>query len=257
MNGQMPGKLISADAYAAVYANGGSFEDVCARARQNRAIRFLQRYEPDAVLEVGCGRLVMIERIRREDLAVKRFVTVEPVAPFADLAMRAAACDPRFAVVGGYVETCEAKLAALAPGGYDAALLSSVIHETTAPLELIASTSSLVKQGGHIFVTVPNANSFHRMLAVEMGLISAPTDLGARNRLLGQPTVYTRESLYALLEKAGLKPLEFDGYLFKPFTNDQMDAVRGMLPDGVMEALEALGRAFPDHAAEICVTCEK
>jgi hypothetical protein len=254
---RFPGKLLSAAAYAAAQAQDAGFETVCAQARQNQNIRFMRRHMPGTVLEIGCGSLLMVDRVRQEALPVTRFVTVEPAQCFADLAIAAAADDHRFVVVRAYVEECLPELVSLVPEGYEAVLLSGVVHETSMPLALLASAAALLKRDGHILVSVPNAHSFHRLLAVEMGLIASPAELSRKNRLLGQPAVYTRASLCELLREAGLVPLTFEGYLFKPFANDQMVAIQEMLPDGIIDALDSLGRAFPDNAAEICFTCKK
>lgn len=104
---------------------------------------------------------------------------------------------------------------------------------------------------------MPNARSFHRLLAVEAGLIPAPDALSDRDRLLGHPVVFDAQSFTALMEGAGLGELTLDGYLFKPFTNAQMELVLDSAPEGLVDGLIALGRRFPDQAAEICIIGRK
>src|SRR5205814_1461860 len=102
--------------------------------------------------------------------------------------------------------------------------------------------------------SVPNALSFHRLLAVKMGLIDSPDALSERNKELGQPIVFDPDSLGALLSNAGLTNIEPTGYMFKPFTNAQMARIEQILGDAVIAGLEKLGRDFPRNAAEICMT---
>ena len=51
--------------------------------------------------------------------------------------------------------------------------------------------------------------------------------------------------------------LTLDGYLFKPFTNAQMELLLNDADHDLTDGLIALGRRFPDHAAEICVIGRK
>jgi hypothetical protein len=48
-----------------------------------------------------------------------------------------------------------------------------------------------------------------------------------------------------------VRNLEFEGYMFKPFTHGQMAQVLALLPAGVSEGLDRLGQKFPEHGAEI------
>jgi len=121
------------------------------------------------------------------------------------------------------VEQADAALAARWPmPAVDLVIVSGVIHETGAPEALLRASLQWLKPGGHLLVSVPNALSFHRLLAVQMGLIEAPETLSERNRQLGQPRVYRPQDLQAMIASLGLREVALDGYLFKPFTHAQM-----------------------------------
>jgi SAM-dependent methyltransferase len=136
-------------------------------------------------------------------------------------------------------------------------LLSGLLHETTDPKALLDAAKTLLKPGGSLLVIVPNALSFHRLLAVEMGLIPTPTTLSPRNHALGQPVVFDRPSLEAIVRRSGLTDIRFSGYMFKPFSNDQIRQVVGILGAALVPGLVTLGGAFPEHAAEIAVSARK
>lgn len=243
------GKLVSAEGYRAFYDPLAGFEGVCSLARQRRNLEFLTEHRPRRILEVGCGGLLLAEMAK--GLEFDRWTIVEPVADFADLARKATGGDARFSVVDGYLE------AQSGLGPCDAVLLSGLLHETAAPEALLRAAIACLEPGGRLLASVPNAQSFHRLLAVEAGLIPAPDTLSARDVALGHPKVFDPDGLRALIAGAGLTDLTFDGYLFKPFTHAQMEAVLAQGPADAADLIDGLirlGRKFPDQAAEICVT---
>lgn len=251
------GKLVTRQDYRAAYDPLQGFERICSLARQRRCLEFLAQARPRRILEVGCGAMILADMARGLDLDHDSWTVAEPEPDFVDAARKAMADDPRFAVLPGYLEDLAAPLRDRAPEGYDAVLLSGLLHETAAPNALLAAALDLTAPGGQVLASVPNAQSFHRLLAVEAGLIPSPGTLGERDRRLGHPVVFDAASFTALLAAAGLTDLALDGYLFKPLTNDQMELVLAGAPEGVVEGLIALGRRFPDQAAEICVIGRK
>lgn len=243
------GKLVSAEGYRAFYDPLAGFEGVCSLARQRRNLAFLAEHRPRRILEVGCGGLLLADMAQGLDF--DRWTIVEPVADFLALARAATAGDARFTILEGYLE------AQTGLGPFDAVLLSGLLHETAAPGVLLHAAVACLRPGGRLLASVPNARSFHRLLAVEAGLTASPGTLSARDLALGHPTVFDEGSLRALIASAGLIDLTFDGYLFKPFTHAQMEAVLAQGTADAAELIEGLirlGRKFPAQAAEICVT---
>src|SRR5262249_13212189 len=159
---------------------------------------------------------------------------------YAAAARELAQAEPRVGVVQGYLEQSTDALHKLVPHGFDTVLVSSVLHETTAPAQLLEAVIDLLRRGARILVSVPNAYSLHRLLAVKMGLIPAPDTLTERNRRLGQPVVYGPQSLRALMEAAGFVVQQLDGYLIKPFTNEQMALIESRFGEAVITGLEEL-----------------
>jgi SAM-dependent methyltransferase len=251
------GKLLDAEEYAARHDGELGFEAALIQARQNCNLRFLAARPSESILEVGCGPFLLAARAAACGISFGQWAIVEPAQSYAAAAAELARSDSRVKVVRGYLEESATALESLAPHGFDTALVSSVLHETTEPERLLEATVDAMRSGGQILVNVPNAFSFHRLLAVKMGLISAPDALTERNRRLGQPIVYGPQSLRALVHGAGLVELRLEGYLFKPFTNEQMARIASSAGEALIAGLEELGRDFPEHAAEICITATK
>jgi SAM-dependent methyltransferase len=161
-------------------------------------------------------------------------------------------------VVTDYIEQADAALSAEWPTpAVDLLIVSGVIHETGAPEALLRAGLQWLRPGGHLLVSVPNALSFHRLLAVQMGLIEAPEALSERNRQLGQPRVYRPQDLRAMVAALGLREVALDGYLFKPFTHAQMALLLPSLGERGAQGLIELGRHFPLQAAEIALLARK
>lgn len=254
------GKPLDADEYAARHDAELDFETVCLAARQQHNLTQLQALQPAVVLEVGCGpELLSLQAFAQAPNRIERWVAVEPAQRWADAAREVCAHEPRLSVVHAYIERADSELAALWPQGpaVDLLIVSGVIHETGEPEVLLRAGLRWLKPGGHLLVSVPNALSFHRLLAVEMGLMDKPEVLSERNRLLGQPRVYRPADLREQVAALGLDEVALDGYLFKPFTHGQMAQLLPSLGDRGVQGLIELGRRFPMQAAEIALLARK
>jgi SAM-dependent methyltransferase len=257
MTPQAHGKLVPAADYRANYDPLSGFESVCSLARQRRNLEFLAAIRPKRILEVGCGAMILATMAKGLALDFDSWVIVEPEPDFVAAARAAISADPRICVVEGYLEASQDRLLDLAPDGFDAVLVAGLLHETATPGVLLSAAVALASAGAHVLASVPNANSFHRLLAVEAGLIPSADTLSARDKALGHPVVFDAAGLSALMSRAGLCDLTLDGYLFKPFTNAQMELLLNSSDRDLTEGLIRLGRQFPDHAAEICATGRK
>jgi SAM-dependent methyltransferase len=251
------GKLLSADAYAEAYAAEADFEPVCIAARQQTNAAFLAAERPATILEVGCGPSLLSTLPGVAEAPFRRWTIVEPAPRYAQGAREALRADGRFAVVQAYLEAGGEELRALAPEGYEAAVVSGLIHETSDPTGLLTAVLQVLKPGGKLLVSAPNALSFHRLLAVACGLIPSPYELSALDLQLGHPTVFDPQSLALLVQRAGASVVQAGGALFKPFTNAQMHEVVGALGPHLIPGLIELGRQFPANAAEIFVVGQK
>jgi SAM-dependent methyltransferase len=253
----MPNQLLLPDEYAKIYETQGGFERVCTIGRQRRNMAFLNAERPRTVLEVGCGPVLLAAAHGLDRDTIEHWTIVEPAEPFIERAMEVAKRDRRISVVAGYLEDSVAELRVARPEGFDAIVLSGVLHETLEPLRLLASASSLLRPGARMVVSVPNAYSYHRMLAVESGLIDSVFELSQLDSKLGRPVVYDQSSLASLLREVDLHICEFGGIVFKPFTNSQMDILLPLMDQRVIDGLVSMGSKFPEAAAEIYLIAQK
>lgn len=131
---------------------------------------------------------------------------------------------------------------------FNTILMSHVLEHVENPEELLQKAKSWLVPQGQIIVGVPNSESIHRKLAVEMGILSKTTDLGDTDIKVGHRRVFSIESLTTLCHSVGLEVIETSGFWLKPLTNAQIE----MLDNPTLEdALMKLGSEYPELAAEI------
>lgn len=106
---------------------------------------------------------------------------------------------------------------------------------------LEAARDHWLVKGGRMVICVPHALSFHRRLAVKMGLISRPNELGETDHRMEHQRCFTYLEMEELIESVGLKVAEKRGTIFKPFPNKQLESCN----DLQLKALFELGLELP------------
>ncbi|ANU37739.1 class I SAM-dependent methyltransferase [Vibrio scophthalmi] len=137
---------------------------------------------------------------------------------------------------------------------YDVIVMSHILEHLTDPILALEKVSHLMHEETIIYISVPNANSLHRLVAVKMGLLKRTDSLNQRDLDLGHKIVFSPQSFKATVEKSGLKIYHFGGVMIKPLTNSQivndwsLDIINGFI---------ALGDDLPDFCGDIYVLAKK
>lgn len=238
--------------YAEVY-DGLPFEGVQVEYRRLAVLERLAASGARRILEVGCGR----EPLARHVDAFDAWTIVEPAAAFARRAVQLTASDARVRVVTATIEAAVTGRRFVA-GDFDFIVLSSLLHEVPDPARVLRGVRALCTPATRVHCNVPNAGSFHRELAVAMGLIPAVDTPSAQQVALQQRRIYDAASLESLVTAAGFRPIARGGYLLKPFTHAQMQALvtGGTIDRAMLDGLYRLGKKFPALASEIWVDAE-
>lgn len=235
------------DRYQAAYSSS-EFEPVQAAMRKRMLLERLGGRCFDAVLEVGCGDDGLFNHWPH----CCDWWVVEPGAHFASQARQHAACMPHVHVVEALMEEARA---ALPRRCFDLILLSGLVHEVPSPEALLAAVRPYCAAHTLVHVNVPNARSFHRLLACEMGLIDDPHALSERQRALQQPRTFDLDSLAALCRDGGFEVTDSGSYFVKPFTHAQMAQLQrvGLLDERMLRGLCGMARHLPGLGSEIFV----
>ena len=137
---------------------------------------------------------------------------------------------------------------------FDTVLMLHILEHVDDPVKCLSGASKYLKDDGVLLIDVPNANSFHRLAGVKMGLLGNKDELNETDLRIGHRRVYTSDLMKKHIEQAGLKIRTCGGFFLKTVSNAQMEQswTREM-----MDAYFQLGCEFPDNAAEIYFVCTR
>ncbi len=107
---------------------------------------------------------------------------------------------------------------------FDAILAINVLEHVKDHVLFLQKMKPLLRKNGEIFIYVPNAESLHVLLAVEMGVIPDKYFLNQWQRdFVGHTIHYDMDILSDHIGKAGFKVKDIGSLIFKPFSNGQLD----------------------------------
>jgi len=219
------------------------FEPIQAAYRRRRVLSRVAACAPKRLLEVGCGHAPLFT-----DLPGMVVTVVEPSPVFAGAARALAAGRKDVSVVDGFVEDLAAPVEP-----YDMVIASCVLHEVEDAPSFLAGLRRQCGPSTVLHVNVPNVRSLHRLLAVAMGLISAPGQTSATQRTMQQRGIYDSASLRDEIERAGFALREAGSLFVKPFTHAQMQQLvdQGFMSTAMLDGLDALVATLPELGSEI------
>ena len=135
---------------------------------------------------------------------------------------------------------------------FDTVIATHVLEHLGDPVNVVRRVKEWVSQDSVFITLVPNALSFHRLVAVKMGLLKTPDQLNELDLRLGHRRVYNPDLLRNHLESAGWEVQATGGILFKTLTNGQIEE---WFTEQMMDGFYELGKDFPEYAAEIYAVC--
>ncbi len=239
------------DKYSAEYIKHYGFEQVQVAYRRQVLIEQLLALRPNVVLEIGCGTELLYEHYLKLAAPVKSWIVVEPARQFAQKACEAAL--PGMKVIEGFTEESLPLIQSALPQSPEFVICAGVLQEVPSAASLLNAIRAIMDQNSVLHVNVPNAASFHRRLALSMGLIPTLDTMSESNILMQQRCVYDIESLTSDLHDAGFTIIGQGGFFIKPFTQLQMQSIVPLLGNDVLDGLFEMGKNLPELASEIYV----
>lgn len=237
--------------YAEHYANQ-PYEKYQAAFRKREIVKILSSYPHKTILEVGCGLDSMFRHIG----SFERMVVIEPAALFYRQAQQDADGREDVTVINATLEDGYDDITGI---DYDFILVSALLHEIPNPKAFLQKIHGLCSRRTIVHINVPNADSFHRLLGIEIGAIHDPHEMTASNIEFQQSTVYDTNTLRQIVEEAGFQIDGSGAYSFKPFTHSQMQRMidSKLLTDDILEGFYAIGQRMPEFCSEIYVNVRK
>ncbi len=133
----------------------------------------------------------------------------------------------------------------LPDGQFDHVVAANVIHELDDPHRFLERCRNALAPDGHLHLTHQNPLSLHRLVALEMGLISDLSTVSERGRNYSTKRLYLADELACMGAMAGLEVLHREGVLFKPLPNSLMET----LPEEVIEGFVRVAHHLPGNCA--------
>ncbi len=231
------------------------FDQTHAKFRKLKLLEQIRKYRHDKILEIGCGLHPLFE----DFTDFKELIILEPSGEFFNNAARLLKQLPELVskviLINDYLDAAVDKIKAHKP---DYIVLSNVLHEIENVPVFLKDLRKVCYNNTILHVIVPNAKSFHRILAYEMGIIDSIYQLSDRNILLQQQTVFDLEILTELLAKNGFCIVESGTSFIKPFTHMQMQFMleNRIIDDVMLKGLYKLVKYMPELGSEIYVNAK-
>lgn len=137
---------------------------------------------------------------------------------------------------------------------YDTIVMSHVLEHIENPAFLLNKIYNWMADDGIFLVSVPNAKSIHRLVAVEMGMLTSEYELNSRDNELGHFRVYDMDSLSKQMVEAGFKIIDKGGVFLKPLSNGQIE--KSWTPD-IIEGFYKVGKYFQKNCSDIFIVCSR
>jgi SAM-dependent methyltransferase len=135
---------------------------------------------------------------------------------------------------------------------YSDILLVCALEHVIDPVDILRRAAAWLRPRGRVHIVVPNADSFHRQVGVEMGILGRRDELSESDHRIGHRRVYDLDGVVADVRRAGLAPVHWQGIFLKILSNRQMLGWSWEL----IRALHQVGQRYPAQCAELYVAAE-
>jgi SAM-dependent methyltransferase len=225
-----------------------SFEAVLSNARKKQVLRSMDLYQHNSILEIGCGLNPLFTDINDYE----EYTIVEPSKKFTEFARALEKNGRKITIINGFLEEIFDELK---NSRFDFIFLSGVLHHVSLPAKFLSIIYKLCNTNSVVHINVPNAYSFHRLLALEMGYIKTIFDKSETNARMQTNWIFDKDSLIRLVQDNEFDVLDFGTYFIKLFTNEQVEKIiaENILRKEAIKGLENMIKYIPDMGCEMFV----
>ena len=226
------------------------FEDTMIYYRRKKILEILNKYNPEKILEVGCGTQSVFDFYNNYET----FVVVEPSKQFCEMIKKSKNYNSKVTIINDFLEN---KAESLKNEKFDFIILSGLLHEVTEPIKMLKCIKQLCNNNTLVHINVPNAHSMHLLWAYKSGLIEKIGNLTEVAKHFQQHTTFTLESLVKMVDSVNFSIIEKGSYFIKPFNHSKMQerVTLGIINKQLLDGLYKLTDYIPDMGAEIFINC--
>ncbi|UTC75948.1 class I SAM-dependent methyltransferase [Treponema sp. OMZ 792] len=231
--------------YALDYSADG-FEVIQESFRRKKILEILRRYELQEILDIGTGMQPVFTELG--NIKYKKYTCIEPSLQLYENAKQKAIGNKKIECINDFFPSEK-----MNNKKYDFIICSSLLHEIENQEEFLEAIKRNCKKESKVYFCVPNANSFHRILAKRMGIIRNINEKTERNVELQQNNVFDVDSLKEMLEDKVFFIMECGTFFMKPFTHKQMYMAfkEKIIDEKVLEGLYNCSEEFSKNGSEI------
>jgi len=228
------------------------FEDIQVAYRKKKVLELIQSHKHRTILEIGCG----LDPFFNCSDDFDNLVIIEPSAKFYENAINivknSSSLTSKVVVINDYMENATRELQKY---DFDYVIISGLLHEIEDASSFLKDIHSITRKNTIVHIDVPNARSFHRVLAYEMGIIKSVFELSSSNLRLQQQTVFDIATLSELITNYGFKIINSGSYFLKPFAHKQMYELLNnkIIDENTLDGLYKMTKYVPDMGSEIFI----
>ncbi|MCI8770859.1 MAG: class I SAM-dependent methyltransferase [Lachnospiraceae bacterium] len=231
-----------------------SFEEIQVVYRRRKMLQVMRKYKHDHILEIGCGTDPLFAHM--DDYL--SMAVVEPGNGFYEHACELSKEDSRITCYKGFFED-EVKnlLENQPPFDFIAASMLAELEDIDRGYQALYNICS---EKTILYLCVSNAESLHRLVAYEAGLIKDIAEISGRGeKLLQRRGPYTMDELCTQIEKNGFEIIEKGSYFPKLFTHQQMQNMleQNIITKDVLDGMYNMEKYLPRYGSEIYAACVK
>lgn len=236
--------------YSEEYSNQ-PFEPYQVVYRKRQVVDIIKRNNHKTILEVGCG----LNPLFNFFTDFEQLTILEPTKMFFDKTVAAISEKGLGGKVEAFNNFFEDAIEAVDAKTYDLIIISALIHEIGDLKSFFNRLKEVTKPGTVVHIDVPNGNSLHRLLALEMGLIKSQMEMSGFNIQFQQNRVFDLNSLEKLVADYDFEVIEKGSYFIKPFTHGQMQKMMdaNIIDTKVLDGFYNLIKHFPGLGSEIYI----
>lgn len=230
------------------------FEPIQSEIRRNHVLNWLKENEYDSgnLLEVGCGNNSIVNYLN----SFNNFQIVEPGKKFYNKACH----DIKLHGKRGQIKVSNNSIEEFNKNiDYNVIIVSCLLHEIQDQSSFIKAIIHLMSSQTVLYIDVPNAYSFHRLLAKELGYIVDVFQMSQTQIKMQQNKIFDIDELVVFLSSFNLNILEKGDFIFKPFTHAQMQSLldNNIFNKEFLIGLAKMSKYTPGLGSEIYVTATK
>jgi len=226
------------------------FENSLRKYRYAELIGLFSKFKAKNILEIGCGYHPIFEHYKD----FHKMTIVEVDENFYNAAIKKANGNPDIKFINKPIQD---SINDLSPE-FDIILISGFLHEIDNPEEVLFLIKKICNSNTKVITFVPNANSFHRVLAYEAGLIPSIYDFSENDKKFGRRLVWDINSFSEFFTSNNYLVELSKTFFIKPFAHSQMEELisNGIFTKEVLDGLNNMIKYMPDIGCEIIIVAK-